>query len=77
MSEALQAIVVLSSRELCCCLVEIASVDCVSKRRVVTNVAFCYVAMKPNGQKNDVRCEYIRGAPESLLLQIPIDISPN
>ena len=31
---------VLSSRELCCCLVEIASVDCVSMRRVVTYVAF-------------------------------------
>ena len=37
-------------------------------------VAFCYVAMKPSGQKNDVRREYTRGAPESLLLQIPIDI---
>ena len=28
-----------------------------SMRRVVINVALCYVAMKPNGQKNDVRCE--------------------
>ena len=75
MNEALQAIVVLSSRELCCCdCVGVASVDCVSKRRVVSNVAFYYVAMKPNGQKNDVRCEYTRGAPEPSLLQIPIDI---
>ena len=59
------------------CVVEIASaelVDCVSMRRVVTNVADCYVTMKPNGQKNNVRCEYTRGAPEPLLLQIPIDI---
>ena len=46
-----------------------------SNRRVVTNVAFYYVAMKPNSQTNDVRCEYTRGAPESFLLQIPIDIS--
>ena len=45
-----------------------------SMRRVVTNVAFYYVAKKANGQKNDVRCEYTRGALESLLLQIPIDI---
>ena len=56
------------------CVVEIASVDCVSMRRVVTNVVYCYVAMKPNGQKNDVRCEHTRGAAERLLLQIPIDI---
>ena len=77
MNEALQAIVVLSLRELCCCLVEIASVDCVCKRRVVTNVAFCYVSMKPNSQKNDVRCEYTRGAPEPSLLQIPIDMYAN
>ena len=74
MSEALQAIVVLSSRELRCCLVEIASVNCVSKRRVVTDVAFYYVTTKPNDQKNDVRCEYTRGAPQPLLLQIPMDI---
>ena len=39
-----------------------------------SSVAFCYVTMKPNGQKNDVRCEYTRGAPEPILLQIPIDI---
>ena len=45
-----------------------------SKRRVVTNVAFCYVAMKPNGQKNDVHCEYTRVALEPSLLQIPIDM---
>ena len=44
-----------------------------SNRRVVSNVAFCYVTMKPDGQKNDVCCEYTRGAPEPLLLQIPID----
>ena len=48
----------------CRCLVEITSVDCVFMRRVVTDVAFCYVAMKPNGQKNSVHCEYTRGAPE-------------
>ena len=74
MSDALQAIVVLSSIELSRCLVEIASVDCVSKCRVITNVAFCYVAMKPNGHRNDVRCEYTGGAPEPLLLQISIHI---
>ena len=39
-----------------------------------TNVAFSYVAKKPNSQKNDVRCEYTRGAPEPYLLQIPIDL---
>ena len=49
------------------------SIDCVSKRRVFTNVAFYSVAMNPIGQKNDVGCEYTRGAPEPLLLQIPID----
>ena len=43
-------------------------------RLVVTNVALCYVAMKSNGQKNDVRCEYTRGAPEPLLPLIPIHI---
>ena len=42
MNEKLQAIVVLSSREFCCYLVEIAS-GC-------HHVAFYYVAMKPNGQ---------------------------
>ena len=47
--EALQASVVLSSRELC-------YRDCVG--RVVTNVAFYYVTMKPNSQKNDIRCEH-------------------
>ena len=45
-----------------------------SKCRVVTNVAYYYVAMKPNGQKNDVRCEYTHGATKPSLLQIPIDI---
>ena len=59
------------------CVVEIASVDCVSMRRVVTNVAYCYVTMKQKSQKNDVRCEYTRGAAEPLFLQIPIDISVN
>ena len=42
--------------------------------RVVTNVAFYHVTMKPNSQKNDARCEYTRGAPEPPLLQIPIHI---
>ena len=37
-------------------------------------VAFCYVTMKPNSQKNDVHCEYTCGAPQPLLLQIPINI---
>ena len=37
-------------------------------------VAFCCVTKKPNSQKNDVRCEYTRGAPKPLLLQILIDI---
>ena len=37
-------------------------------------MAFCYAAVKPNNQKNDVRCEYTRGSPELLLLQFPIDI---
>ena len=46
------------------CVVEIASVDCASMRRVVTNAAFCYVTMKPNGQKNDARCDYTLGALE-------------
>ena len=46
-------------------------------RRIVTNVAFYYVTMKPNSQKHDVRCEYTRGAPEPVLLQIPIDIYAN
>ena len=45
-----------------------------SKRRVASNVALCCVTMKPNGQKNDVRCEYTRGAPEPVLLRIPIHI---
>ena len=31
-------------------------------RAVFSLVAFCQVAMKPNSQKNDVRCEYTRGA---------------
>ena len=48
-----------------------------STRRVVTNVAYYFcVTMKPNGQKNDVLCEYTRGAPEPSLLQILIDIKP-
>ena len=38
-------------------------------------MAYCY--MKPNSQKNDVRCHYTHGAPEHLLLQIHIDIQPN
>ena len=33
-------------------------------------VAFYYVNMKPNGQKNEIRCEHTRGAPESSMLQI-------
>ena len=48
--------------------------DCSDSCDAGVVVAFCYVAMKPNGQKNDVRYEYTRGAPELLLLQIPIDI---
>ena len=55
------------------CIDGFASVDRVSKRRVVTNVAFCFVIMKPNGQKNDVRCECTRVAPEPLFLQFPND----
>ena len=55
----------------------IASVDSVSKRRVVTKAVFCYVTMKPNSQKNDIRCEHTRGAPQPLLLEIPIDIRVN
>ena len=35
-----------------------------SLSRATQVVAFCYVAIKPNGQKNDVRCEYTRGALE-------------
>ena len=38
------------------------------------SVAYCYVTIMPNAQKNDIRCEYTRGAPELLLLQILIDI---
>ena len=55
------------------CVIEIASVDCASMRRVVTNVVNCYVTMKPIYQENDVRCEYTRRAPQPLFLQIPID----
>ena len=43
------------------------------ERRLRKCVAFCHVTMKPNGQKNDARCEYTRGAPEPLLLQISIN----
>ena len=43
-------------------------------RRVVTNVAFYYVATKPNSQKNDVRCEYTqRWARYSIFELIDID----
>ena len=41
---------------------------------IIEFVALCYVTVKPNGQKNDVHCEYTRGAPEPSLLQIPNDI---
>ena len=33
--------------------------------------------MKSNGLKNDVRCEYTRGAPEPSMLQVSIDIAYN
>ena len=36
-------------------------------------MAFCYVTVQSNRQKNDVRCEHTRGAPEPLLLHVPID----
>ena len=78
MNKASQAIVVLSLRELCCYLVEIASTEL---RRLIACPSvglspmwrFVFVAMKPNGQKNDFRCEYTHGAPEPLLSQISID----
>ena len=78
MNEALQAIVVLSSRELCCCL-EIALTEL---RRLIACPSVGLSPMwriiaslrKPSGQKNDVRCEYTRGAPEPSMLQIPIRI---
>ena len=38
------------------------------RRGVGKCVACCYVTMKPNGQKNDVRCEYTCGAPKPLLV---------
>ena len=56
------------------CVIEIASVDCVTIGSVVTNVAFYYIIMKPHSQKNDVRCEYTRGSPKPLLLQISINV---
>ena len=66
-----------SAREGCVVVVlRLRRRNCVSKRRVVTNVAFIVtllIAMKPNGHKNDVCCEYTRGALEPLLLQFPID----
>ena len=39
-----------------------------------TTVAYYYVTIKPNSQKNDVCSEYTRGAPEPSFLQIPIHI---
>ena len=44
---------------------------CFQKSKIVA--LYC-VAMKPNGQINDVCFEYTRGATLPLLLQIPIDI---
>ena len=35
-------------------------------RLLNATVAFCYVTIKPNSQKNDVRCEYTREVPETL-----------
>ena len=39
-------------------------------------MAFYYVAMKPNSQKNDVRYEYTRGAPELYCCRFQLTYKP-